>query len=382
MELLKDDTIEKVYCLTRRENPLASILETLQNKTLTIPESSKQKIISLKSNLNTLDLGLEGGKNEQILHEMRQTVSLIIHTAWPVNFQLPLRTFEEQIKGLYHLIQFSLDVKMPDPAVLMFCSSVSTAMKMNHNHGVPAGMEMEIPEQLLKGPSPALHMGYAQSKLIGEKIISIARSSANARTYSLRIGQVSGHSSRGRWNDSEAVPLMIRSALTMRVLPVLNETCSWIPVDILGKVIIEIARSRLDSSIFTSTDDPNKDNDTNSNNENEKDDTVYNICNPKTFPWSCLLAVLRNQGLTFTAVPFETWLALLRESEKRGEEHVNPAVKLIEHYDAMYSGDTLKLKFRTDRAERESEALRGAEMDVIRGGILENYVKDWLQRWT
>lgn len=382
VELLKDDTIEKVYCLTRRENPLASILETLQNKTLTIPESSKQKIIALKSNLNTLDLGLEGGKNEQILHEMRQTVSLIIHTAWPVNFQLPLRTFEEQIKGLYHLIQFSLDVKMPDPAVLMFCSSVSTAMKMNHNHGVPAGMEMEIPEQLLKGPSPALHMGYAQSKLIGEKIISIARSSANARTYSLRIGQVSGHSSRGRWNDSEAVPLMIRSALTMRVLPVLNETCSWIPVDILGKVIIEIARSRLDSSIFTSTDDPNKDNDTNSNNENEKDDTVYNICNPKTFPWSCLLAVLRNQGLTFTAVPFETWLALLRESEKRGEEHVNPAVKLIEHYDAMYSGDTLKLKFRTDRAERESEALRGAEMDVIRGGILENYVKDWLQRWT
>lgn len=323
---------------------------------------------------------------------MRKSVELIIHTAWPVNFRLPLKAFEESIRGLYHLIQFSLDVEneeMDGPAVVMFCSSISTAMRTMSSTKTMTetetenGIQIEIPETPLPITS-ALKMGYARSKLVGEKIISIARASVNARTYSLRIGQVSGHSQLGRWNDSEAIPLMIRSALTLKALPVLNEeVCSWVPVDKLARIIVEISSKKLKlRSPENGKDDDGV--------EEDGDDTVYNITNPQAFTWTELLSALQTRtqrgksGFTFIPIPFKTWLQLLRESEEGGEENINPAVKLIDHYHAMYSGNnnTHTYKFRTDRAERDSETLRsGGELGIIRDGVLGRYVEDWLVRW-
>jgi len=39
----------------------------------------------------------------------------------------------------------------------------------------------------------------------------------------LRIGQLSGDAATGRWNDTEAVALMIRSAISTGALPALDE---------------------------------------------------------------------------------------------------------------------------------------------------------------
>jgi hypothetical protein len=82
-------------------------------------------------------------------------------------------------------------------------------------------------------------------------------------------------------------------------------------------------------------------------------------------------------------VPFEKWIAMLRESEARGEENVNPAVKLIGHYEAMYGkGSSLSSKiFHTDRAERDSETLRNGRLRILEDGILNCYARDWLSRW-
>lgn len=371
---------------------------------------------ALKSNLASPDLGITtNDKGSEILQEMRQTAALIIHTAWPVNFHYPLRTFEEHIKGLHNLIQFSLDVQTPEPAVLMFCSSISTAMGHQDTH---------IPEKPMEHFTSALNMGYARSKLIGERMVSLARRSVGASAYTLRIGQVSGHSELGRWNDSEAIPLMIRSALTVRALPELDEVCSWLPVDALARTVLEIARSKLspgsksisESWLDVGVESLGIDDDcdcesrsesdvqrdiatTVSNREQDgenaqvdghdnEDDTVYNISNPETFTWSQLLASLRQQGFAFNPVPFRKWLELLRHSEENGEELVNPAVKLIAHYDAMYSGEDGRTSavhskiFRTDKAEKDSETLRSGRLGIIEQGILGRYVADWLARWV
>lgn len=77
---------------------------------------------------------------------------------------------------------------------------------------------------------------------------------------------------------------------------------------------------------------------------------------------------------------------MLRESETRGEEHINPAVKLIGHYEAMYGGKTgsvqLGLKtFVTEKAERDSVTLRNGRLRMVEDGILSCYVRDWLRRW-
>lgn len=60
--------------------------------------------------------------------------------------------------------------------------------------------------------------------LVGEHIVCNA-ARAGARSYVLRIGQSIGDTAKGAWNDKEFVPLMVRSALTLKALPTLRDVC-------------------------------------------------------------------------------------------------------------------------------------------------------------
>jgi hypothetical protein len=96
-----------------------------------------------------------------------------------------------------------------------------------------------------------------------------------------------------------------------------------------------------------------------------------------------MLSALRHNGFQFETVSFEKWMQGLRQSEERGEEHINPAVKLIDHYVAMY-GENSKLgpkRFMTEKAERGSDTLRNGRLGIIEDGIFNCYVRDWMNRW-
>ncbi|KAJ5836568.1 hypothetical protein N7447_002594 [Penicillium robsamsonii] len=107
-ELLNDDSVSTVYCLTRKSSPL----------------KATSKVVGLNGSLDRPDFRLDpvGRVGSFVI------LSLIIHTAWPVNFNLPLTHFEPHIRGLYNLIGFSLSVRRLEPAVMMFCSSISSAL--------------------------------------------------------------------------------------------------------------------------------------------------------------------------------------------------------------------------------------------------------------
>lgn len=349
------------------------MLRSLVSRNLFITPIQASKIIALVSTIDEPNLGLD----ENTLECMQDTVTQIIHAAWPVNFNLPLTQFTPHIQGVHNLLQFSLSVHRPEPAVMLFCSSVSTALA-SHSTTIS-----EEPMTLSDA-----YMGYGRSKLVGEHIVSVARRTG-ARCYSLRIGQVSGHSKRGLWNDSEALPLIIRSALTLKALPDLDLMCSWLPVDQLAATIVEIGRACLSSppSLVAAGQEQKQgkgdtDRDTSAD-ARSIDDSIYNVCNSREFSWSALLASLSKSGFQFETVSFEKWINMLRESEARGEEHVNPAVKLIGHYEVMYGKESLlsSKKFNTDRAERHSETLRDGRLDIIEDGILICYARDWLTRW-
>ncbi len=188
------------------------ILDSLKERRLELPGASKAKIIALTSNLSQPGFGLDAS----ILAQMKKEVSLIVHIAWPVNFNISLLSFEPHIAGLHNLLRFSLSVHAPQPAQVFFCSSISTAFN--------TPCSASIPEEPIEDLSHASSMGYAQSKLVGEHIVRNA-ARAGARSYVLRIGQVVGDAQHGLWNDKEFIPSMIRSALTLKALPNLQEVC-------------------------------------------------------------------------------------------------------------------------------------------------------------
>jgi thioester reductase-like protein len=364
-ELLNDESVTTIFCLTRRASPLEAVLRSLIEKDLYITAEQVSKIVALNSFLDQPELGLG---DQDLIRSMRETVTQIIHAAWPVNFNLPLAQFEPHIRGLHNLIQFSLSVQRPEPATMMFCSSISTALGSSSTeiHDNPMSLD-------------SAYMGYGQSKLIGEHIVSVARKSG-ARAFSLRIGQVSGHSKKGLWNDREAIPLLVRSALTLKALPEMDQTCSWLPVDKLASIIVELTKT------CSAPSEESEQGHRSSSIIKGADDSIYNVCNSREFSWSALLESLTRSGFQFETVSVEKWLHMLRASEARGEEHINPAVKLIGHYEAMYggtsSGSHLEPKtFVTDKAERDSVTLRNGRLRIIEDGILSCYARDWLNRW-
>ena len=72
----------------------------------------------------------------------------------------------------------------------------------------------------------AQNMGYARSKLVTERIVKAAAEQTGMVATVLRVGQIIGDSEQGIWNTTEAIPLMIQSAVTMGALLALDEVCS------------------------------------------------------------------------------------------------------------------------------------------------------------
>ncbi|OTB03018.1 hypothetical protein M426DRAFT_264025 [Hypoxylon sp. CI-4A] len=362
-QMVSSNKFDKVYCFVRGSNPLKRVLESLEIRSLTLSSENLDKIVALEYDISAPDFGL----GESMMEQFRREVTLILHIAWPVNFNIPLQTFEPHLIGLRNLIKLSMTVHQPVPAQLFFCSSISTA------YNAPASTS--VPEAAIKDFSNTGPMGYAQSKLVGEYMVMNAARSG-ARSYVLRIGQVVGDTKNGIWNDKEFIPAMIRSALTMKVLPDLNEMCNWFPVDLLATAMLQLAETRDKAPAPKPQGDGNP-------------AIFYNLVNPNGASWDEVLEELQDAGLEFTKVPFEEWIMMLRKSAARGEEEQNPAVKLIEYYEDEYApSSSLKseaggygLSFETKAAERDSEVMRSLP-SAIDDDAIQKYVSQWLRRWN
>ncbi len=357
-QLLDRPDVHYVYCLVRGENPQERIHQALQQRNLHIPKPSR--LIVLTSDLSQPELGMSTELYQLLLTQ----VTTIIHSAWAVNFNLGIKSFESQhIAGVHNLLQLSLSVSTPKPARLFFCSSVAAAL------GSPA--PAKVPEAPIHDLKAALTQGYARSKLASEHIVRNASLSSGALTRNLRIGQIVGDGKEGLWNDTEAIPLIIRSALTLHALPALDKTESWFPVDTLASTILELAG--ITTPHPSASDDDHE--------------LVYNLENPHTFSWTRdLLPELARSGLEFETVPAVDWLQKLRQYGKDGgDPEKNPAVKLLGHFEQMYGSEVNRkkkgeIKFDIKTAEKHSKSLREAPR-LVEGGYVRRFVERWLEKW-
>ncbi|KAJ5930389.1 hypothetical protein N7466_005882 [Penicillium verhagenii] len=358
-ELLKRPTVSEVWALVRAPGPAAAgarLSNAFAERQIPLTDSEASKLHAVPSDLSQANLGL----NSFVIEHLLSTATSIIHSAWAVNFNLGVRSFEQQhIRGTHNLINFCLRSKLPLPARFFFCSSVSTAS----NTPKPA----TIRETLIEDLSHAQTIGYGRSKLVTEHITHNAMCQTGMHARVLRIGQLGGDTKNAQWNDKEAVALMFRSALTTGALPALDETPSWLPVDQCAQAITEIA---LDVSIHQA-----------------QADLVYHLVNPHTFSWKSdlLPALMQGSSLpSFEVVSPKEWLQRLANSEQDPE--INPSIKLVDFWKSKYGGDTLQAKtgglsFETQRTTQDSPSLALAK-DPVTNGLIQRYITSWMNQWT
>ncbi|KAI4222337.1 MAG: hypothetical protein L6R36_006221 [Xanthoria steineri] len=386
-QLLDRPNVSKVYCLLRGADGVERLQRTFEHNQLTI--HAEDKICVLTCELSAPKLGLDDASYTHLASQ----VTHVIHCAWPVNFQLALTAFEPSIQGLQNLLQLSLDVGFAKPARFLFCSSIAAVLGSSPDASIPEAPVLDLAQ--------ASDTGYGQSKLVSERIVQAAVQDAGANASVLRIGQVVGGTKSGWWNDKEMVPMIIRSALTMGVLPDLMSTCEWLPVDTAAHSIIQIAG-------IEPSRDWTAENNATTHLENSTNQPlvapaypglVYNLISPHAFSWTNdLLPALSAAGISFRPVSLATWIHRLRNLSltEPGDKAIsaaaaaadpgrNPAIKLVDFIERSYQTDdaarTSGVKFETKETRRVAPALEQAPK-VIESGLLAKMVEAWLQRWV
>ncbi|KAJ3966024.1 L-aminoadipate-semialdehyde dehydrogenase [Lentinula raphanica] len=339
-QLTRQPSVRKVICLSRansHENSLERIQESLKLRKLPIPESSK--FDSYAANPNVPHLGLTSEEYASI----REEVTDVIHNAWPVNFALSLESFDEHVGGALNLMNLCLDSPYAEPASFYFSSSISCRQ---------GSSDKTCTENYSPSPSTAAGTGYAQSKWVVEKLCQKAAETTRLAVGVLRIGQMVGDSVNGVWNETEAWPLMFKSAVTIGALPTMDENPSWLPVDYAGQAIAEIV-SRGD----------------------QEQSSVYHIVNPnRSASWNDILDGLECTGMTFERLEPLAWVERLAKSNPDGEK--NPTIKLLPFFRMRYSGGHRQpMVFLTDKTQAMADSIRCAPP------ITKDLVAKWVSNW-
>ncbi len=366
---------------------------SMERKGLSAPDPSKVTVLT--SDLSHPDFGLR----TEDYHDITSLITHIVHCAWPVNFQLGIRSFEPHIAGVCNLVNLSLAVRTAQPARFIFCSSITSAM----GRLAPA----RITEAPITDLAFSSSLGYGRSKLVAEHVIQRAVETAHANAIILRIGQVVGDQKHGSWSQDEMIPMIVRSGLMMSSLPSLDMKCEWLPVDTLAETVLELSGLQVPLPLEPREDakqsDPRrisgdmkacglgKDN-------SQAQGLVYNVRSPHTFSWTDdFLPTLAGLGFKFDSVPFTQWLNHLQSLQEDPKEvsnngsagsgslaidpSHNPAIKLIEYLRNGFHDDSRYTVFEITEAQRRSAALRNAPM-VVQSGLVGLMVKRWVSDWT
>jgi thioester reductase-like protein len=327
-QLVRDPTVSTVWALVRASSEHAALERTLQSlssRGICLSVEEIRKIIAVPSDLSKPDFGLGASR----LVQLRSSLTLVIHSAWAVNFNISVGSFEDQhIKAVPNFINLCQSTTHGSPARFYFCSSVSST------GGTPR--PGTVPETPVRDIAHVQSTGYAQSKYVAEEIVRNAMKDAGAQTRVLRIGQLVGDSKAGEWNTTEGIPLMIQTAVTLGALPQLDEVSqfhsfllspprvltvdqemTWLPVDHAASIILDVCKP---DCAATRTSDP---------------DLVYHVLNPKRFHWTRdMLPALSAAGLQFESLSTEQWMDRLRNSDRDPKK--NPPIKLLDWFESKY----------------------------------------------
>ena len=233
--LLQNPNVAHIYCLNRSPDSGKRQRQVNEIRGLSSVWSTN-RVTFFQSDLSQEYLGL----NIEGYRSLLSKVTHILHNAWEVNFNLPLTSFEtHHLVGIRQYIDFS--ARSAKGASILFISSISSCMNWSLKH------DGQVPEHIIDDPSVPSLIGYAQSKYVAERVLSHAAETAGVPVRICRVGQVAGpvgtNAQGACWNKQEWLPSLLASSKHVGKIPRSlgpNETIDWIPVDILGRVLVEL----------------------------------------------------------------------------------------------------------------------------------------------
>ncbi|KAJ5613188.1 NRPS-like enzyme [Penicillium lagena] len=363
--LLNNPSVAHIYCLNRRKDSRSAQLES--NKTYHLGTTLDfTRITFLTGDLSKEQFDLPA----ETYQTLRDTATVVIHNAWPVNFNLSLSSFTPQLQGIVNLLSFCADAASPPPR-LFFMSSISSVM----DHQTESGI---IPEASVVTDTPAPN-GYAESKYLSEQLLAHAARKLSLPLSFARVGQIAGAARMpGLWNKAEWFPSLALSSRHIGAIPdafgpSMNRI-DWVPVDLLSEVLVGLALSESDAPGSVE---------------------VFHPHNLHPQSWLSILpavqkALSSGRDKELEVISLGEWIVRVRrDMEEKGRAQdqelerllrSNPAVKLLDFYeglDAQNREQSLQATvFETSRTAGRSEALRAVP------AIDKAWIAKWIGEWV
>ncbi|KAH0833861.1 putative aminoadipate reductase [Lanmaoa asiatica] len=249
--------------------------------------------------------------DDRMYGEIRDSVTVIIHTAWRLNFNLALSSFEPNVRGTRNLIDLARASKLAD--------------KPRDGGGVRGA----FPEEVHFDAGIAVGPGYGASKYVSERILAMSGLPAS----SFRIGQITGGIPRGAWSTTNWIPILVKSSVSLGALPVargasqspFNFLVSWLPPHAVSDAILDVA--------FADEEPP----------------IAVNLVHPRPITWESLMQSISEavykKHLTSSPlplIPFTQWVARLEKYivDASGEDVRRvPVIKLLGYTRTVAEGD-------------------------------------------
>ena len=141
---------------------------------------------------------------------MLQSVSVIIHVAWRLNFNLGVNAFESSIRSTRALVDFACQTQHRGTLRFLFTSSIASAASWD------AANHRPVPEELIDDPSVCVQGGgYGQGKYVAERVLA----ASGLEFSSVRVGQVCGGKPRGAWATTDWFPILVKTSIALGALP-------------------------------------------------------------------------------------------------------------------------------------------------------------------
>jgi thioester reductase-like protein len=229
-ELLQQ-TKAQIYCLVRAANAAegrARIQKNLHEYALW-SEPSSPRILPVLGDLAKPCLGMPADQFQQLARD----IDAIYHNGALVNFFYPYSTLKPaNVQGTRAILRLASHVR-PKPVHYISSSSVFPVVD---NSAMKIIREEDTPE-----PGPHLLGGYAQSKWVAEKLITIA--GARGLPVSIyRPGMISGHSQTGISNQKDFLWWLLQSCIYLGQAPDLDIVADMAPVDFVSRAIVYLSQ--------------------------------------------------------------------------------------------------------------------------------------------
>ncbi|CAJ2508788.1 Uu.00g138140.m01.CDS01 [Anthostomella pinea] len=372
--LLAKPEVKRIYCFNRSAD--AEDRQRALFKSRGLAENWPAKRVHfLQADLAKPDFGLGAAQYEELL----EGATKIIHNQWPVNFNWDLSSFEPHIRGVRHLVDFSL--KSTHSTSIFFISSIGSITKWPDN--VP------VPEQPIRDLSIAGTQGYSTSKLMTEMLLEQAAKVSGVDASICRVGQIAGPvgtGDKGEWNKQEWFPTIVSTSKYLKMLPSSLGTLDrieWIPVDLLADVIIELAGVGQPAADQQQQPSPKRKGKRDVDHDIivPRELRVCHAVNPRVSHWQDISpSILRALPADTRAVTWSEWVAALRDAQADGATaREAPGLKLLDFYASLETEEEAArspFNLETVESRRRSSTLEHLP------AVSTEWMELWLRQWA